>query len=124
VSLLSIGAIPLLFPFPLLRIGIPDAVGEQPIQIGKVGIVVDEEAQAFAILLARPLAGRYLPSRIIAVEVRTAERRPPAVRTTFNIAAVAMAFTDRRATIAYVCFFQIDLDRTFLSIVSAELRMA
>jgi hypothetical protein len=37
-------------------VGIPNAVGEQPIQIGKVGIAVDEEIQPFAILLARPLA--------------------------------------------------------------------
>jgi hypothetical protein len=63
-----------LFSLPPLRVDIPNAVGEQPIQIGKVWITVDEEAQPFAIVLARPLAIPHFPSRIIAVEVRTAER--------------------------------------------------
>ena len=31
---------------PTLRVGVPNAVGEQAIQIGKVGIAVDVEAQA------------------------------------------------------------------------------
>ena len=35
-------------------LGVPNAIGEQPIQIGKVWIAVDEEVQAFAIVLARP----------------------------------------------------------------------
>jgi hypothetical protein len=59
---------------PPLRVSIPNTVGEQPIQIGKIGIAVDEEVQAFAIFFARPLASPHLPSRIIAVEVRTPER--------------------------------------------------
>ena len=41
-------------PLPPLRLGIPNAVGEQPIQIGEVWIAVDEEVQVFAIVLARP----------------------------------------------------------------------
>ena len=45
-----------LFPFPTLCVGVPNTIGEQPIQIGKVRIAVDEEVQAFAIVLARPLA--------------------------------------------------------------------
>jgi hypothetical protein len=57
-----------------LRVGVPSAIGEQAIQIGKVGIALDEEAQAFAIVFARPLASPRLPSRIIGMEVRTAER--------------------------------------------------
>jgi hypothetical protein len=64
-----------LLPLPPLRVGIPNAVGEQPIQIGKVWCAVDEEAQAFAIFLARPLASPRLPSRIIGVEVWAPERR-------------------------------------------------
>jgi hypothetical protein len=42
----------LLLPLPPLRVGIPNAVGEQPIHIGKVGIAVDEEVQAFTIVPA------------------------------------------------------------------------
>jgi hypothetical protein len=89
----------LLLPLPTPGVGVPDTVAEQSIQIGKVGIVVDEEAQAFAIFLARPPTCPHLPSRIIRVEVRTAERRPAAMRTTFNVAAVAMAFADGCAAI-------------------------
>jgi hypothetical protein len=58
-----------LSPLPPLCVGIPNAIGEQPIQIGKVWITVDVEAQAFAIVLARPLAIPRLPPRIIRVEV-------------------------------------------------------
>ena len=43
-----------LFPLPTLCDGVPNAVGEQPIQIRKVRIAVDEEVQPFAIVLARP----------------------------------------------------------------------
>ncbi len=46
-----------------------------------------------------PFARPHLPSRIVGVEVRTAERRPSAMRTAFNVAAVAMAFADRRTAI-------------------------
>ena len=83
----------------MARTGIPYAISEQPSQVGKVGIVIDEEAQAFAILFPRPLTSPRLPSRIIAVEVRTAECRPTAVRTAFHVASVAVAFADRRAAI-------------------------
>jgi hypothetical protein len=89
----------LLLPLPPLRIGIPNAIGKQPIQIGKVRITLDVEAQAFAIVLARPFAIPYFPSRIVRVEVRTAERLPTAMRTGFNIAASTMALADRRTTI-------------------------
>ena len=82
----------------MLRIGVPNAVREQPIQIRKVWITVAVEAQAFAIALARPFAIPNFPSRI-RVEVRTAQRRPGAMRTAFNIAALAMAFADGRAAI-------------------------
>jgi hypothetical protein len=51
-----------LLPLPPLRVSVPNAVGEQPIQIGKVRFAVDEEAQAFAIVLARPLAVPRLSS--------------------------------------------------------------
>ena len=88
-----------MFPFPPLRIGVPNAVGEQAIQIGKIWVTAVVEAQAFAIFLARPPTCPHLPSRIIRVEVRTAERRPAAMRTTFNVAAVAMAFADGCAAI-------------------------
>jgi hypothetical protein len=70
----SVGAIRSLLPLPPLRVGIPNAIGEQLIQIGKVWIAVDEEIQPLAIVFARPPASPRLPSRIIAVEVRTAER--------------------------------------------------
>ena len=86
----------LLLPLPPLRIGIPNAIGKQPIQIGKVWITLDVEAQAFAIVLARPFAIPYFPSRIIRVEV---QRLPTAMRTGFNIAASSMALADRRTTI-------------------------
>jgi hypothetical protein len=82
-----------------LAVGIPNAVREQPIQIGKVWITVAAEAQAFAIVLARPLAIPYFPPRIIAVEVRAAERLPATMRTAFNVAASAMAFADGCAAI-------------------------
>ena len=89
----------LLLPLPALRVSIPNAIGEQAIEIGKVWIAVDEEAQAFAIVLARPLASPHFASRIIDVEVRTAERRPTAVRTAFDVAAAVMALADSRAAI-------------------------
>jgi hypothetical protein len=95
----SVGAIRLLFSFPALCVGVPNAVGEQTIEIRKVCITVDEEVQPFAIFFTRPLASPHFPSRIIAVEVRTAERRPAAVRTTFKVAAAVMALADTRATI-------------------------
>jgi hypothetical protein len=38
---------------------------DQPIQSGKVSIAVDEKAQAFAIVLARPLAIPRLPPRLV-----------------------------------------------------------
>ena len=56
------------------RVGIPNAISEQAIKIGEIRIAAAVEAQPFAILLAGPFAIPYLPSRIIAVEVRTAER--------------------------------------------------
>jgi hypothetical protein len=89
----------LLLPLPPLRLGIPNAIGEQPIQIGKVRIAVDEEIQAFAIVFARPLASPHLPSRIIGMEVRTAECRPAAMRAAFNVAAVAVTLAYRRTAI-------------------------
>jgi hypothetical protein len=64
----------LLLPLPTSRVGIPDAIGEQPIQIGEVWTTVDEEAQAFAIVLTRPLAVPHLPLRIVRVEVQAPER--------------------------------------------------
>ena len=88
-----------LSPFPTLRVGIPNTVAEQPIQIGKVWITVDEEVQAFAIVLARPLAIPRLPSRIVGVEVQAPERLPTAVVTAFDVASGAMAFADRRTAI-------------------------
>jgi hypothetical protein len=103
----------LLLPFPSLCVGIPNAVGEQAIQIGKVWIAVDEEIQPFAIVLARPLAVPHFPSRIIRVEVRTAERRPAAMRATFDIAARVMAFADGRAAIGTGSEFH---DQCFLNI--------
>ncbi len=68
-------------------------------QIGKVWLAVDVEAQAFAIVLTRPLAIPHLPPRIIRIEVRAPERLPTAMRTAFNVAARAMAFADTRTAI-------------------------
>jgi hypothetical protein len=82
-----------------LRVGIPNTIREQPIQIGKIWIAIDEETQAFAIIFARPLASPHLPSRIIGVEVRTAECRPTAVWTAFDVAACAMALANERTAI-------------------------
>ena len=79
----------MLFPFPPLRIGIPNAVPEQPIQIGKVWITVAVEAQAFAVFLARPFPIPHLPPRIIRVEVQAAQCLPAAMRTAFNVTALA-----------------------------------
>jgi hypothetical protein len=47
-----------LLPLPTPRISIPNAIGEQAIQIGKVRIAVDEEIQPVEIVFARPLASR------------------------------------------------------------------
>jgi len=93
----------LLLSLPTLRVGIPNTVAEQPIQIGKVWITVDEEVQAFAIVLTGPLAIPRLPPRIIRVEVRAPQRLPAAMRATFNVAARAMAFADGRAAIETCC---------------------
>jgi hypothetical protein len=82
-----------------LRVSVPNAVGEQAIQIGKIWVTVVVEAQAFAIFLARPFAIPHLPPRIIRVEVRTAQCLPAAMRTAFNVAASAMALADGRAAI-------------------------
>jgi hypothetical protein len=60
-----------LFPLPPLCVGIPNTVGEQTIQIGKIWVTVVVEAQAFAIFLARPLAVPDFASRIIRVEVQS-----------------------------------------------------
>ena len=85
-----------MFPFPPLRIGIPNAVREQPIQIRKVWITVVVEAQAFAIVLAGPLAIPRLPPRIVRVEVQAPQRLPTAIVTAFNVASGAMALADGR----------------------------
>ena len=89
----------LLLPLPPSRVGIPDAIGEQAIQVREVWVTVDEEVQAFAIVLARPLAVPRLPPRIVRVEVQAPERLPAAMATAFDIAARAMAFADRHAAI-------------------------
>jgi hypothetical protein len=89
----------LLLALPPLRVRIPDTFAEQPIQIWKVRIAVDEEVKAFAIFFARPLAGPQSPARIIGMEVRTTECLPAAVRTTFNVAAAVVALADSRAAI-------------------------
>jgi hypothetical protein len=49
----------LLFSFPALCVGVPNAVCEQAIEIGQVWITVDVEAQACAVVLARPLVGPH-----------------------------------------------------------------
>jgi hypothetical protein len=97
--LFTAGRARLLLPLPTSRVGIPDAIGEQPIQIEKVGIAVDEEVQAFAIVLAGPLAVPRLPPRIVRVEVQAPERLPAAMVTAFDVAARAMAFADRGGAI-------------------------
>ena len=84
---------------PTSRVGIPDAIREQAIDIGDVWVAVDEEVRAFAIFLARPLAVPRLPPRIVRVEMQAPERLPAAMVTAFDIAAHAMAFADRRAAI-------------------------
>ena len=120
----------LLLPLPTSGVGIPNAVREQPIQVGEVPVTVDEEVQALAIVLARPLAVPHLPPRIVRVEVQAPERLPAAIReeghdefsslqrkgedddqvtspdhvTAFDIAARAMAFGDRCAAIRAAWF--------------------
>ena len=54
-----------LFPFPTSRVGIPNAIGEQPIQIGEVRIAAAVEAQPFAILLTGPFAMRGTTTQIM-----------------------------------------------------------
>jgi hypothetical protein len=89
----------LLRPLPPLAVCIPNTVCEQAIQIWKVWIAIDVEAQALAIIFSRPLTGPHPPARVIGVEVRTAECRPSAVRTAFDIAATIMPLADSRAAI-------------------------
>jgi hypothetical protein len=74
-----LGRARLLPPLPASRVGVPDAIGEQAVQVGKVGVSVDEEAPAFAIFLIRPLAVPRLPPRIVRVEVQARERLPAGV---------------------------------------------
>ena len=62
-----------LFPFPTPRVGVPNALREQAIQIGKRRIVIDEEPEALAICFARPLAVPDLTTRIMRVEVLASE---------------------------------------------------
>jgi hypothetical protein len=68
-------------------------------QIGTVWITVDVKIQSFSVVLARPLAIPYFPSRIITVEERTAERLPTAMRTAFDVAASTIALANRRTAI-------------------------
>src|SRR5436189_5654179 len=89
----------LLLPLPTSGVGIPDAIGEQPIQIGKVCIAVDEEVQAFAIVLARPLTIPRLPPRIVGVEVQAPECLPTAMVTMFDVATRTISIADGRAAI-------------------------
>jgi hypothetical protein len=67
---------------------------QQPIQIGKVGVAVDEKVQAFAVVLARPPTAPRLPPRFVRVEVQAPERLPTAMVTAFDVAARAMALAD------------------------------
>jgi hypothetical protein len=73
-------------------VAIPDAIGEQAIQVGKVRVTVDEEVQAFAIVLARPLAVPRLPPRIVGGEVQAPKRLTAAMVTAFDVASRAMVF--------------------------------
>ena len=88
-----------LSPLPLLCVGIPNAVGEQAIQVGKVGIAVDEEVQAFAIVFARPFAVPRLPSLVVRVEVRAAQRLPAAMVDSVQCRSPGDAFADGRVAI-------------------------
>ena len=83
-----------LFPLPTPRVSIPNAIREQPSQIGEIWVTVVVEAEAFAIFLARLFAIPHLPPRIIRVEVRTTQRLPAAMRTAFDVAASAMTLAD------------------------------
>jgi hypothetical protein len=49
-----LGAIRLLFSLPALSVGVPNAVGEQAIEIGKVWITVDEEVRKAIDRVTRP----------------------------------------------------------------------
>src|SRR5262249_11649016 len=62
-----------LFPFPTPSVGVPGALREQAIQIGKRRIVIDEEPEALAICFARPLAVPDLTTRIMRIELLASE---------------------------------------------------
>jgi hypothetical protein len=55
------------------RVGVPNALREQAIQIGKRRIVIDEEPEALAICFARPLAVPDLTTRIMRIELLASE---------------------------------------------------
>jgi hypothetical protein len=92
---LEIDHLPLtsLFPLPTLRIGVPNTIREQSIQIWKVLVPVDEKIEAFAIFLTRPFSIPHSPTRIATVKMGATKRLPPAVRAWFNVAPVSMEFT-------------------------------
>ncbi len=63
-------------------------------QIGQVGILIDQKFKPSRSSSLRPLTSPHLPSRIIAMEVRTTERLPTAMWTAFNVAAVAVTLAN------------------------------
>jgi hypothetical protein len=88
--------------FPPLPVLIPDTLGEQVVDIGQRAVSVDEEPEALAIGLSRPLAVPRLAARVVRIEPDAAKPLPAAMRTAFHVAAVLVLFADSRPAIRTV----------------------
>ena len=67
---------------------------KQAVEVGGPTVAADEEPQAFAVRLARPLPIPCLTARVICIEPGAAECLPAAMRTAFHVAAVLVLLAD------------------------------
>ena len=84
---------------PPLCVRVPTAFGEEPVDVRKGAVAADEEAEPFAVGLARPFAGPRLAARVTSIEADTAERLSAAVRASLYVASIVVLLTDACAAV-------------------------
>jgi hypothetical protein len=84
---------------PPLCVRVPAAFGEQPVDVRKVTVAADKEAQPCAVGLSRPLAIPRLAACVIRIEPDAPQSLPAAMRTALDVAAVLVLLTDARPAI-------------------------